>query len=166
MQKSALMIVITGALIVIGLILLVIGNQIILEGVTQGNGKVSSNQILTISGNFDNIETSTGVFVVQVMEFRDDIFSARVLDPFDIEIISQSINEETVEKEFDISETGMYKLVIESSSDEEAQVFGAIGPLPDSGKKSLGFISVYVLVIGMAGLVGTGIYRIKNRRSV
>ena len=157
MQKSAIMIVITGALIVIGLILLVVGNQIILEGVSQGNGKVSSSQTLTILGNFDTQETSVGVFAIQVIEFKDNTFSARVLDPFDIEIISQTINEETIEKEFDISETGSYKLIIESSSNEETNVFGAIGPLPDAGKKSLGFISVYVLIIGMVGLVVFGI---------
>ena len=161
------MVVITGALIVIGLILLVLGNQIILEGISQGNGKVSSNQALTISGNFDIQKTSTGVFAIQVMEFKDNTFSARVLDPFDTEIISQSINEETIEKEFDISETGDYKLIIESISEEEIHVFGAIGPLPDAGKKSLGFISVYILIIGMMGLVVVGIYGIKNRsRSV
>ena len=164
MQKSAIMIVITGALIVIGLILLVVGNQIILEGVSQGNGKVSSSQTLTILGNFDTQETSVGVFAIQVIEFKENTFSARVLDPFDIEIISQIINEETIEKEFDVSETGTYKLIIESTSYEETQVFGAIGPLPDAGKKSLSFISVYVLVIGMAGLIGMGIYGIKNKK--
>ena len=164
MQKSAIMIVITGALIVIGLILLVVGNQIILEGVSQGNGKVSSSQTLTILGNFDTQETSVGVFAIQVIEFKDNTFSARVLDPFDIEIISQTINEETIEKEFDISDTGSYKLIIESSSNEETNVFGAIGPLPDAGKKLLGFISVYVLIIGMVGLVVVGIYGVKNRR--
>ena len=158
------MIVITGALIVIGLILLVLGNQIILEGVSQGNGKVSSSQPLTISGDFERGETLVGVFAVQVMEFKDNTFSAKVLDPFDIEIISQTINEETIEKEFDISETGSYKLIIESSTNEGTQVFGAIGPLPDAGKKSLGFISVYVLIIGMVGLVAVGIYGIKNKR--
>ncbi len=43
-------------------------------------------------------------------------------------------------------------------------MFAAIGPLPDVGKKSLGFISVYILVIGMIGLVVVGIYGIKYRR--
>lgn len=158
------MVVVTGALIVIGLILLVLGNQIILEGVSQGNGKVSSNQTLIISGNFDTQKTTTGVFAVQIMELEDNMFSARILDPYDIEIISQPINEETTEKEFDVSETGDYKLVIESISQDEIPVFGAIGPLPDTGKKSLGFISVYILIIGMMGLVVVGIYGIKNRK--
>ena len=98
------------------------------------------------------------------MEFKDNIFSAKVLDPLDSEIIFQTINEETIEKEFDVLETGTYKLIIESTSNEEAIVFAAIGPLPDVGKKSLGFISVYILVIGMGGLIVVGIYLVKNRR--
>ena len=164
MQKSGIMIVVSGALIVIGLVLVIIGNQIILEGVSQGNGKVSLSQTLSVLGYFDADKTSTGVYAVQMMEFRDNTFSVRVFDPFNNEIISHSINEETVEQSFEIFETGEYKLVIESTSNEEIQVFGAIGPLPDAGKKSLGFISVYVLVIGMVGLVGVVIYGIKNRR--
>ena len=163
MQKSGIIILGSAALIVIGLILLVLGNQIILEGVSQGNEKVSSSQTLTISVDFDSQETPIGVFAVQIMEFKDNTFSAKVLDPFDSEIISQTINEQTIEKEFDVLETGTYKLIIESTSSKEPIVFAAIGPLPDAGKKSLGFISVYVLVIGMAGLVVVGIYGVKNR---
>ena len=164
MQKFGIMLVSSASLIIIGLILLVLGNQIILEGVSQGNEKMSSSQTLTISVDFDSQETSIGVFAVQIMEFKDNIFSAKVLDPFDSEIIFQSINEETIEKEFDVLETGTYKLIIESTSNEETIVFAAIGPLPDAGKKSLGLISVYILVSGMVGLVVTGIYGVKKRR--
>ncbi len=164
MQKSGIMIIVSGVLILTGLILLVVGNQNILEGVSQGNGKVSSSQTLSISVEFDSQETSIGVFAVQIMEFKDNTFSAKVLDPFDNEIISQTINEETIEKEFDVLETGTYKLIIESTNNEEPIVFAAIGPLPDTGKKSIDFISVYILAIGMAGLVGVTIYGIKNRK--
>jgi len=163
-QKLAIMLVGTTSLIVIGLILLVVGNQIILEGISQGSEKVSSSQTLTISVDFDSQETSTGVFAVQIMEFKDNTFSAKVLDPFDSEIIFQAINKQTIEKKFDVLETGTYKLIIESIGDEEPIVFAAIGPLPDAGKKSIGFISVYTLVIGMIGLVVVGIYGIKKRR--
>ncbi len=114
--------------------------------------------------DFDSQETSIGVFAVQIMEFKDSTFSAKVLDSFDSEIIFQTINEETVEKEFDVLETGTYKLIIESNSNEETIVFAALGPLPDAGKKLLGLISVYILVIGMVGLLIVGIYGIKKRR--
>ena len=166
MQKSGIMLISSAALIAIGLILLVLGNQIILQGISQGNGKVSSSQTLSISVEFDSQETTIGVFAVQIMEFKDNTFSAKVLDPFDSEIISQTINKETIEKEFDVVETGTYKLIIQSISNEEPIVFAAIGPLPDAGKQSLGFISMIILVIGMVGLVVVGIYEVKKRRSI
>ena len=158
-----MVLVISGGLIVIGLTLLVLGNQIILEGVVQGNGEIKSDQILTIIGNIDAEKTSIGVFAIQITEFKESTFSTKVLDPLGTEIISQKINEDTIEKEFDVIETGDYKLIIESVDHEETQVFGAIGPLPDGNKTLLGFISIYILVIGMIGLVGVGIYQIKNK---
>ncbi len=154
----------SAALIAIGLLLLVLGNQIILEGISQGDGKVSSSQSLTVSVDFDSQETSTGIFAVQIMEFKDNIFSVKVLDPLESEIIFQTINEETIEKEFDVLETGTYKLIIESTSNEEPMIFAAIGPLPDANKQLLGSISMIILVIGMIGLVIVGIYGIKYRR--
>ena len=165
MQKSGLVLIISGALIVIGLILLVLGNQIILEGVSQENGFVNATQSLIVSGNFNTQETSVGVYAIQVMNFKENTFSARILDPNSNEIIYEKINDETIENQFDIVENGNYNLVIESLNSEESQVFGAVGPLPDAGKKSLGFISIYVLVIGMIGLVGAGIYEVKNKKN-
>ena len=163
MQKSALILVVSGILIVLGLVLLVIGNQVILEGVSQGNGLVSSNQPLVISGDFDTNEDS-GIFAAQIVEFRENTFTAQILDPFDTEIFFESVKEDTIEREFRITSAGTYKLIIESNMVEETQAFGAIGPLPDAGKKSLGFVSVYVLMVGMAGLVISGIFAIKKRR--
>ena len=154
----------SAALIAIGLLLLVLGNQIILEGISQGDGKVSASQTLSVSVDFDSQETSVGIFAVQIMEFKDNTFSVQVLDPFESEIIFQTINEKTIEKEFDVLETGTYKLIIESTSNEEPIVFAAIGPLPDANKQLLGSISIIILAIGMIGLVVVGIYGIKYRR--
>ena len=154
----------SAALIAIGLLLLVLGNQIILEGISQGEGKVSSSQTLTVSVDLDSQETATGIFAVQIMEFKDNIFSVKVLDPLESEIIFETINAETIEKEFDVLETGTYKLIIESTSNEEPMIFAAIGPLPDANKQLLGSISIIILVIGMIGLVVVGIYGIKYRR--
>ncbi|RMW37385.1 MAG: hypothetical protein EA447_06010 [Nitrosopumilus sp.] len=164
MQKAGIILVSSGALIVIGLILLAVGNQIILEGVFQGNGKINSSQDLTILGEFNSEASSIGVFAVQVMEFKENTVSAKILDPFDNQIASKNVDEETIEEEFDIIDTGSYKLLIQTNSNEDIQVFGAIGPLPDAGKKSLSFISAYILIIGMIGLVGSGIYKIKSKK--
>ena len=163
MQKSALVIG-SGAVIIIGLFLLVLGNQAILEGIIQENGKVSSEQAFSISNNFDSQTTPVGVFAVQIIEFQENTFSAKVLDPLDIEIASHQINDETIEEEFEVMDSGTYKLIIQSNKNEETLVFGAIGPLPDSGKTTLGFIPVYVIIAGMIGLSVVGILGIKNRK--
>ncbi len=159
-----MILIVSGALIAVGLVLLVLGNQMILEGINQGNGKISQSQSLTISAEIDMQETTRGVFAVQIIDFKDNTLTARILDPSDIEIILQIINEEKSEKEFNIVKTGMYKLIIKSEGNEEIQVFGAIGPLPDANKKLLGLISGYILVIGMVGMMGFGINGIRNRK--
>jgi len=164
-QKSGLVIVIFGLLIVIGLAVSVVENQITLEGINQGNGKVTSTETVTISADIDKEITPVGIFAVQIMEFKENSISAKILDPSNIEIISEKINEETLEKEFDVFETGTYQLIIQSSDDEEIYVAGAIGPLPDANKKLiLSTISLGILVIGMIGLAVTGLYEIKNRK--
>jgi hypothetical protein len=164
-QKSGLIIVVLGLLIVSGLAVSIFENQITLEGINQKNGKVNITEKLIISTDFDMGKTSTGVFAVQVMDFRENIFSAKVLDPSDIEIISQQIDKDSIEDKFDILQTGTYKLLIESLSDDGIYVVGAIGPLPDPYKKFImSIISTSLIMIGMIGLVVIGIYEIKNRK--
>jgi len=164
-QKAGLMVVIAGVLIISGLIISVLGNQLTLEGIVQENGKVSSTQTVSISADFDADNTQIGIFAVQVMESKESTTYAKILDPSDIEIVSQKVNEDTIEREFDITETGTYTLLIQGSSDEEIFVTGAIGPLPDTDKKFIiSIISTSVLIIGMSGLVMIGIYLIVNRK--
>jgi len=164
-QKSGLIIVILGLLIVTGLVVSIVGNQVTLEGINQGNGEVSSTQTVTISVDFDMEKTPIGIFAVQVMEFKENTISIKILDPSDIEIIFQEVNDDTIEEKFDVLETGTYQLVIQSSNDEGIYVTGAIGPLPDGNKKNIiSIISTSTLLIGMIGLVVIGIYGIKNRK--
>lgn len=165
MQKTGLITVIFGLLIVTGLAVSVVENQTTLEGISQGNGKVNSKETVTVSVDLDKENTPVGIFAIQIMEFREDTISAKILDPSDIEIISYMINDETLEEEFNVFESGTYQLIIESNDDDEIYVAGAIGPFPDAVKKSiLSTISLSVLVIGMVGLAVIGISGIKNKR--
>ena len=165
MQKTGLLIVIFGILIVAGLGMSVIENQITLEGIAQGNGKVNSAQVVTISVEFDKEETPIGIFAVQVMDFKENTFSAKILDPSGIEIISEKINEDTLEQEFKVFDSGNYELIIESLDDKESYVAGAIGPLPDGDKKFIiSSVSSSCIIIGMVGLVILAIYEIRNKR--
>ena len=165
MQKTGLVIVIFGILIVSGLATSVVENQVTLEGIIQGNGKVNSSEIVTISVNLDKNETPIGIFAVQVMDFKENTFSAKILDPSGIEIISEKINEDTLEQEFKVFDSGNYELIIESSDNKESYVAGAIGPLPDGDKKFIiSSVSSSCIIIGMLGLVILAIYEIRNKR--
>ena len=165
MQKTGLFIVIFGILIVAGFATTIVENQITLEGIIQGNGKVNSSEIVTISVNLDKNETPIGVFAVEVMEFKENTFSAKILDPSGIEIISEIINEDVIEQEFKVLDSGNYDLIIESLNDKESYVAGAIGPLPDADKKLIiASSSTLCIIIGMGGLGIVAIYEIKNKR--
>jgi hypothetical protein len=164
-QKSGLIVVIFGLLIVTGLVVSLVENQITLKGINQGNGKVSSIETVTVSVDLDKEITPVGIFAVQIMEFKENTISAIILDPSNIEIISQKVNEETLEKEFDVFETGTYQLIIQSSDEDEIYVVGAIGSLPDADKKFiLSVIALSILIIGMIGMATVGVIGIKNRR--
>lgn len=165
MQKGGLLIVIFGILIVAGLGTSVLENQVTLEGITQGNGKVSTSEIVTISVDLDKDKTPTGIFAVQIMEFKENTFSAKILDPSGIEIISERINEDTIEQEFRVLDSGNYELIIQSSDDKESYVAGAIGPLPDADNKFIfSTISTVCIILGMIGLVIIAIVEIRNKK--
>lgn len=158
--------IVLGLLIVIGLAITIFENQVTLEGITQGNGKISRIETVTISVELDESKTPLGVFAVQVMDFKENTVFVKVLDPTGNEIISQEVNKDTIEKEFDVLESGTYQLLIQSYSDEGIYVAGAIGPLPDVYKKFIiSIISTLILMIGMIGLVVVGVYEIKNRKN-
>jgi len=82
MDKSKIMIVISGAMIAIGLVLSVAGEQIILEDIIQDRDEINLEKTLTISSDFDSEETEKGIFNVQIMNFKENTFYVKVLDPF------------------------------------------------------------------------------------
>ena len=162
MQKSGILFVIVGSIVGVGIILSFYGNQVIFEDLNKGEGQVKFEENLIIPVELDNTETQTGIYAVQIINFKEGI-TAKIVDPFDKEIESQLIDE-VFEGRFNIAVSGIYKLVIENTDEKEIKVFGVIGPEPDAGKKSLGFISLYILIIGLIGMVGVAIYAIKNRK--
>jgi len=164
MDKSKIMIVISGAMIAIGLVLSVAGEQIILEDIIQDRDEINLEKTLTISSDFDSEETEKGIFNVQIMNFKENTFYVKVLDPFEIEIISYEMDSETIEEDFEVFETGTYKLIIKSTDNEERLVVGSLGPLPDSNQMVLRYLSMYILLGGMIGLLVSGMIIVKNRK--
>jgi hypothetical protein len=164
MLKSSVLFVIVGSLVGAGIVLSFYGNQVIFEDLVKGDGQIKFGEKLTIPVELDIKKTQNEVYAIQIIDFKEGTISVKVLDPLDREIESKSINTEVFEGHFNITESGTYKLVIENTGEKEIKIFGVIGPEPDAGKKSLGFISLYILIIGLAGMIGVAIYAIKSRK--
>ena len=154
---------IVGSIVGIGIILSFYGNQVIFEDLIKGEGQIKFGENMIIPVELDSAETQSGIYAIQIIDFKEGV-TAKILDPFDKEIESQSMDEEVFEGRFNIAVSGIYKLVIENTDEKEIKIFGVIGPEPDAGKKSLGFISLYILILGLIGMVGVAIYAIKNRK--
>ncbi len=163
MKKSGIFLVVVGGLVGIGIILSVYGNYVIFEDLTQGYEDVGSGQDLVLEVELDHTKIQMGIYAVQIKDFERATITASILDPFNTEIESQSINEELYEGLFDVTTSGNYKLLIENSG-EQVNVFGVIGPEPDAGKKSLGFISLYILIMGLIGMFIVTVYLVINRK--
>ena len=147
MQKTGILFVIVGSIVGIGIILSFYGNQVIFEDLIKGEGQIKFGENMIIPVELDSAETQSGIYAIQIIDFKEGV-TAKILDPFDKEIESQSMDEEVFEGRFNIAVSGIYKLVIENTDEKEIKIFGVIGPEPDAGKKSLGFISLYILIFG------------------
>lgn len=163
MKKSAIFLAIVGVLIGVGIILSFYGNYILFEDLVQGNGEVFDGQDLVIEVELDSSKTQSGIFAIQILDFKEGMVTASIIDPSNTTIESESINQEVFEGLFQVTSSGNYKLLIENKG-EAANVFGVIGPEPDEGKRALSNISMYILVAGLVGMAGVAVYIFINRR--
>lgn len=166
MRKPTLLLLIVGLLIAAGIGLSFYGSQIITEGLDSGESTLEPGKTLEIQSKLDPSVTDTGVFVVQIMNFKPSSIEATLYDPYETQIISEKIEKESFEKQFEINNLGQYKLVIQNTGNEKFQVIGVLGHLPDKTKFSVGLIGFYVLLVGLVGIVGVGAYVIKNRKKI
>ncbi len=163
MKKSAIFLAIVGVLIGAGIILSFYGNYILFEELVQGNGEVFDGQDLVIEVELDSSKTKSGIFAIQILDFKEGMVTASIIDPSNTTIESESVNQEVFEGLFEVTSSGNYKLLIENKG-ETANVFGVIGPEPDEGKRALSNISMYILVAGLVGMASVAVYIFINRR--
>jgi hypothetical protein len=160
-KKSVIFLALVAGLIGIGIVLSVLGNSLIFEDLSKGDGDVFSGQDLTIKTDLD--QTQTGIYAVQINDVESALVSVSILDPLNSEIETHHITEELYEGVFEVSTSGTYKLLIENTG-EEVKVFGVIGPEPDAWKRSLDLISFIILAGGLIGMVVFFFYIIINRK--
>lgn len=163
MQKATVLLVAISGVVALGIILSFYGNQVLFEDLVKGEGNVVMGEDLIVSAELERSDSQRGIYAIQIVEYRDDI-SAHILDPYDIEIGSKVMDSDLFEGEFEVEVDGVYKLVVKNDSTNPVKIFGVIGPEPDAGAKSLGFVSLYVLVIGLIGMIGVGVFAVRKRR--
>ena len=163
MKKPGIFLAVVGGLIGMGIILSVYGNFLMFEELSKGDGDVSSEQDLMVKVMLDHTEIKKGIYAVQIINFEDITITASILDPFNQQIESHSIDEELFEGFFEVETSGNYTLLIEND-ENQVKVFGVIGPEPEEWKKSLDLISFIILAVGLIGMIGVTVFIIINRK--
>lgn len=164
MQRSFGYLVVVMALIGIGIALSFYGAQLSTQNLAIEEGNIVGGEILEVSTNLDPAVSETGVFVVQTFDYEGSGISAKVIGPAGFELFSDEINTDSLEERFQIDSKGSYRLLIENFRTEEIQVAGVIGHMPDDFTLSIGITGFYILIVGLIGTAGVGIYVIKNRK--
>ncbi|MEK6966118.1 MAG: hypothetical protein AABW62_01645 [Thermoproteota archaeon] len=164
MQKPVVMMAVIGVLIAAGIVLSFYGSQVITEGLSQKEEMVMAGSSFEISSDIDMDTTRLGVFVVQVQNFKEGAIHAKIFDPLGAELVSTTVDRESFEKRFDVATSGTYRLLVENAGQDQTQIIAVIGPMPDPEKLSFGITGFYILILGLIGIVGVGIYAVRNRR--
>ena len=168
MQRSALFLAVVGVLIVVGMGMLFYGSQIIAENLVTNSGTVPSGESLEVISEFDQSISNDGIYIIQTLNFKDNAIQVKITDPFGSQIVSKTVQSESFEDRFEISTNGQYSMLIENYGNDEAMIVGMIGNHPNENEltfsRNITFTGIYLLIVGMIGLVGIGIYAIINRK--
>jgi hypothetical protein len=164
MQKSIVFLVIVGAILASGVFLSFYGAHLSTKDLTVKEDSVLTGDSLKILAELDPSKSNSGVFVVQILDFKEGDLTAKISDPLGDEIVFMHIDRESFEERFEILSKGTYQLEIENSGLEDIKIVGVIGHMPDNTTISVGVTGFYFLIIGLIGIVGVGIYAIRNRR--
>ena len=157
------MFAIVGGILAIGMGLSTYGSQIIIEDLITQEEDVVSGGSLEVTSELDPSISEMGVFWVQIANFQEDTIQATIFDPSGSQIISESIDRDSYEGNFEISSIGTYKLLIENNGQDD-HIIGVIGHMPDSVKISVGVTGLYLIIIGLFGMGGLAIYILRNKR--
>ncbi len=163
MQKIGLAMILVGALIAIGLFLSQYSSQIIVEDLVTNELDVLPGDRLEVVTELDPNINKEGVYFVQTQNFKDGAISAKIFDPSENQIVSKNVVVEKFEEIFTIEKPGEYRLEVENRGPEEIHVVGVLGHMPDSAKVAIRNASFAFLIVGMVGMVGVGVFAIKER---
>jgi len=164
MDRPLVFLLLVGALIAAGIILSFYGSQLTTQNIIVKEENLLPDSAVEVSVELDPSVGETGVFAVLLENFEEGTISVSVFDPLGSQIISKIAEKESIEERFEITSGGKYKLEIQNSGLEESKVIVGLGYMPDAATLSIGIIAFILLIVGLIGIVGIGIYSIRNRQ--
>lgn len=185
MQKASMLMIGSGAAIALGLALMAVGSQSILEGIAMDEKTVMPGSPVTLETELVRSYSPEGIYAIHARDAGGPVH-VTITDPIGDVIESaefggqrsgewlggdgmwyQMSEPEYVEGRegvFEVGRDGVYQIHAESSGTGEVDLFMAIGPQPDSYKRALGPVSAYMVMAGMVGMVATGVYKVVQKR--
>ena len=164
MEKPLIFLLVVGGLIAAGIILSFYGAQLTTQDIIVKEESIAPGSAVEVSIELDPKVSELGVFAVLLEKYEEDSISVSVYDPAGSEIISKIAEKESTEERFEIISSGTYKLEIKNSGLEESQIVAGLGYMPDAATLSIGITGFYLLIVGLIGIVGIGVYSIRNRK--
>jgi len=165
MDRPLVFLLIVCALIAAGIILSFYGSQLTTQNIIVKEENILADSAVEVSIELDPSVGETGVFAVVVLEnFEDGTISVSVFDPLGSQIISKIAEKESTEERFEVTSGGTYKLEIKNSGIKESKVVVGLGYMPDAVTQLIGIIGSSFLIVGLIGIVGIGVYSIRNRQ--
>ena len=163
MQKASVLLIAVGGVLGLGIALSFYGNQVLFEGLARGEDDVMAGEDMVIPAELQRSDLG-GIYAVQIYDYDGEDIYVHVLDPYNAEIGAERIDGDLFEGRFAVDSDGVYKLVVRNEGSGPVKIFGVVGPEPDAWAKSLGFVSLYVLVIGLLGMAVVGVFVVRGRR--
>lgn len=164
MEKPLIFLMMVVGILAAGIILSFVGAQLTTQDIIVKEENIVPGSTIDVSIELDPKVSETGVYAVLLENYEEGSILVSVYDPFGSKIISSIAESESTEERFEIISSGIYKLEIENSGLEESQIIAGLGYMPNASTLSVGITGFFLLIVGLIGIVGIGIYLVRNRK--
>ena len=162
MNRPVTILFVMAVVLAAGIVLSVYASMVVFEDIVVIESEITRAEPLRIS---TDIPPGTGIMAVSVADYTNDMrLGVQVLGPLGLSMRSDTISEASFEDTFTVQESSEYVLIVESDHTDPIRITAALGSEPDAFKTSLGFVSLYLSLVGMAGMIISTIYLMWRRR--
>lgn len=161
-ERPSLILLGMAVLLAAGLGLSIYAGVVVFEDIEVVESSVSAGSPLEVTAT---IPPGVGIFALDVREHTPGVvLDVRVLGPLGRTMTAVQVDTAQSEDTFEVEEASEYTLIIQYDGAGTLDVLAALGPEPDVSKTSLGFASLYMLLVGVVGMIVATIYLIWWRR--